>query len=305
LPRIGATSDDARRGQRVSRRLHTLWYNVQREVVATSMRNEAEVKERVAGIFGRSAPTYDTVIPFFATFGRLLVEAANLREGEHVLDLACGRGACLRPTAATVGPRGSVLGIDLSEPMIAATAAKLRAEGIENAEVRVGDAEHLDLPDAAFDVVLCAFGVFFFPDPSAAFAECHRVLRPGGRFAASTFLSGRGGFAWADEVARELGHDPQPVRSPVRQAEGLRSALDCAGFEEISSVERQARFLFADSDAYLAWVWSHAGRRVLEHLDERGLRRYHELAAQRLQAHAVDGGFELVQGVHLTHARRP
>jgi ubiquinone/menaquinone biosynthesis C-methylase UbiE len=269
------------------------------------MTQAADVKERIAGIFGRSAPTYDTVIPFFATLGRQLVEAAKLAPGERALDLACGRGACLRPAAKAVGPAGAVLGVDLCEPMIAATAAELRAEGIANAEVRVGDAEHLDLADASFDVVLCGFGVFFFPDPLAALAECHRVLKPGGRFAASTFVSGRGGFAWADEVAREMGQDPQPVRSPVRTAEGLRSALQRSGFEGISSVERQARFVFADSDAYVAWIWSHAGRRVFERLDPAGLQRYHKLATERLAAHAVDGGFELIQDVQLTLARRP
>ena len=121
------------------------------------MTNEAEVKARIAGIFGRVAPTYDTVISFFATFGRVLVETASLREGERVLDLACGRGACLRPAAVAMGPRGFVLGVDLAEPMIAATAAELRAAGIDNAEVRVGDAERLDFPDASFDVVLCGW----------------------------------------------------------------------------------------------------------------------------------------------------
>jgi SAM-dependent methyltransferase len=189
--------------------------------------------------------------------------------------------------------------------MIAATAAALRADGIANTEVRVGDAEHLELADASFAAVLCSFGVFFFPDPLAALAECRRVLRPGGRLAASTFLCGRGGYVWAEEVAREMGQDPQPLRSPVRTADGLRSALGQAGFEEIRSVERQACFVFADSDAYVAWVWSHAGRRVIEGLDPAGLQRYRELATERLTAHAVDGGFELIQNVQLTLARRP
>ena len=269
------------------------------------MTNEAEVKDRIAGLFGRSAPTYDTVIPFFATFGRQLVETASPRKGERVLDLACGRGACLRPVAAAVGPRGFVLGVDLAEPMIAATAAELRAAGIDNAEVRVGDAERLDFPDASFDVVLCGFGVFFFPNPLAALAECRRILRPGGRFAASTFASGRGGYAWAEEIAREMGQEPQPLHSAVRMAEGLSAALRQVGFDEIDSTERQARFVFADADAYVAWYWSHAGRRHLETLDEKELRRYRDLAARRLAAHAVSEGFELIQRVHLTLARRP
>jgi O-methyltransferase/aklanonic acid methyltransferase len=54
-------------------------------------------RRTVAGVFGRSAASYDSVIPFFGTFGRLLVDAAALRPGERVLDLACGRGACALP----------------------------------------------------------------------------------------------------------------------------------------------------------------------------------------------------------------
>jgi len=265
----------------------------------------ADVKERIAAIFGRAAHAYDTVIPFFATFGQQLVAAAQLSAGERVLDLACGRGACLRAAAKAVGPSGVVLGVDLSQPMIAATAAALRAEGVENAQVRVGDAEHLELAAASFDAVICGFGVFFFPEPQRALSECRRVLRPGGRFAASTFTSGRGGYAWAEDVARGTGEDPQPVQSPVRTAEGLENALRQAGFEQIGSAACQARFVFADADAYLAWIWSHAGRRVLEKLDDIGLERYREAAAARLVAHATEHGFELVQQVHLTLARRP
>jgi len=264
-----------------------------------------ETKRRIADIFGRLAPLYGSVIPFFQTFGRMLVDAAALEKGQRVLDLACGRGACLRPAAAAVGPTGSVLGVDLSEPMVAATAADLLAERIENAEVRVADAERLDLADSLFDAVICGFGVFFLPEPLKALTECRRVLRPGGRFVASTFVAGRGGYPWSKDVARDLGKDPQAIRSPVLLAEGLRRALLEVGFTEVSSVERQGRFVFADVDAVVAWNWSHLGRRILETLSEEELRRYRKLIADRLAPHAVSGGFELVQGVHLTVARRP
>ncbi len=176
---------------------------------------------------------------------------------------------------------------------------------MDNASVRVGDAEHLELESQSFDAVLCGFGVFFFPNPARALGECLRVLRPGGRFAASTFVNGRGGYPWADEVARELGKDLQAPESPVRIAEGLRTVLAAAGFENPQSTKAEARFAFGDVDAYVDWNWSHGGRRLLEQLSEAELARFREAAARRLAAHAVDGGFELVQGVELTVARRP
>jgi SAM-dependent methyltransferase len=262
-------------------------------------------KRRIASIFDRSATAYDTVIPFFSTFGAQLVAAAELTHGERVLDLACGRGACLREATASVGARGFVLGIDISEQMVAATAAELRAQGIRHAEVRVGDAERLDLPDASFDAVVCGFGVFFFPNPRAALGECRRVLRPGGRLAASTFVGGRGGYLWDHDVARALGKEPLVSKSPLRTAEGLHAALGDVGFERVRTRDAQARFVFQDVDALVAWKRSHAGRELVDSLNETELACYRRLLAERLEAHVVPGGFELIQPVHLTIACRP
>lgn len=135
-----------------------------------------EIKAGTAGGFGRAASTYDTVIPFFETFARDLVEAAAPQPGDRVLDVACGRGACLRVAAQHVGRSGYVLGADLSSDMI--DMARQDLVGLDlpaSVEVRVADAEHLDVPDDSFDVVVCGFGVFFFPDAAAAMSEFGRV----------------------------------------------------------------------------------------------------------------------------------
>ena len=87
-----------------------------------------------------------------------------------MLDVACGRGAVLEPAAGLVGQRGHVVGIDLSPEMVRAAGERVATAGLE-AETSAMDAEHLDLPDQSFDVVLCAFGVFFLPAPDRAMAE--------------------------------------------------------------------------------------------------------------------------------------
>jgi O-methyltransferase/aklanonic acid methyltransferase len=74
--------------------------------------------EDVAAVFGRAADVYDSVIPFFERFGARLVEVADLRPGESVLDVGAGRGATLLPAARAVGPEGRALGVDLSEEMV-------------------------------------------------------------------------------------------------------------------------------------------------------------------------------------------
>ena len=101
---------------------------------------------------------------------------------------------------------GYVLGVDLSSAMIEVARQDLaRLDLPASVEVRVGDAEDLDLPDDSFDLVVCGFGVFFFPDPAAAASEFRRVLRGGGRFAASTFVGSGGGYPWiSDVIARSV-----------------------------------------------------------------------------------------------------
>jgi SAM-dependent methyltransferase len=263
-----------------------------------------ERKAGVVALFGALAPTYDTVIPHFDTFARRLVDIARLQRGDRVLDLACGRGACLRAAAAAVGPEGRVVGVDLAPEMVERTATDVAAERMGNVEVRVGDAEHLDADDGSFDAVVCGFGVFFFPAPDAAMTECRRVLRPGGRFAASTYAHGEAGYPWAADVATELGRPPTLPTSPVLTAEGLRVCLERAGFVDIRTTPVEGRFVFPDVDAYIAWNWSTGQRRMLVTLDDGELRRFRDLSAERLEAHAVDGGFEYVQHADVTVAAR-
>ncbi|HEX7276861.1 MAG TPA: methyltransferase domain-containing protein, partial [Acidimicrobiales bacterium] len=137
--------------------------------------------DQVAAVFGRAAATYDSVIPFFTSFGTRLVDGAGLALGERVLDVGCGRGATLLPASVAVGPTGRVVGIDLAEEMVALLGAELEAAGIENATVRSGNAQALDMEDATFDVVLCQMVLHLLPEPETAAAQFFRVLAPGGR----------------------------------------------------------------------------------------------------------------------------
>jgi ubiquinone/menaquinone biosynthesis C-methylase UbiE len=264
-----------------------------------------EFKAFIGGVFGRAAPLYDTAIPFFQTFARHLVDAAELQPGQQVLDLACGRGAALLRAADAVGVEGHVVGIDLAPEMVEETTSEAADRGFRNVEVKVGDAERLDSADGAFDVVLCGFGVFFFPDPDAALVEVARVLRPGGRFVASTFVEGVAGFPWAPDVARAIGREHKPPMSPVLTPAGLVPRLEAAGFvgAEVRRVEE--RFVFRDVDHYVGWHWTQGGRRLFELLSDDEMDRYRAESHRRLQDHAVEGGYELVTRVEITVAHLP
>jgi SAM-dependent methyltransferase len=101
--------------------------------------------------------------------------------GERVLDIGCGCGDSSLALAARVGPGGRVLGIDLSEPMLARARERAAATGLAQLSFRAADAQTAALGDGAFDAAFSRFGVMFFADPVAAFRNVRGALRPGGR----------------------------------------------------------------------------------------------------------------------------
>jgi SAM-dependent methyltransferase len=116
-----------------------------------------------------------------AVFGQAAIEAAAPVMGERVLDVGCGAGASSLALAALVGPRGQVLGVDISETLI----DRARALTPQDTPVlfRVADASSSELPEGGFDILYSRFGAMFFRDPTGAFAHMRRALRPGGRVA--------------------------------------------------------------------------------------------------------------------------
>src|SRR6478735_5486686 len=122
----------------------------------------AAAKAGLARMYDKIASTYGTALDIFDVFGRYLVETAGIQQGARVLDIACGRGACVRPASERVGETGHVLGIDLSPEMVALLSRELQRDRVTNAEVCVDDAERADFADESFDVVTCGFGVHHF-----------------------------------------------------------------------------------------------------------------------------------------------
>jgi ubiquinone/menaquinone biosynthesis C-methylase UbiE len=121
---------------------------------------------------------------FSAPLARRLLEGAEVGLGDHLLDVGTGTGVVAFPAAARVAPEGTVLGIDISEEMLATArgrAARMLEPG--NVTFRIMDAQALALPDASFDVAVSLFAIRHLPDPLAALREMHRVVRPGGRLA--------------------------------------------------------------------------------------------------------------------------
>lgn len=136
--------------------------------------------------YGGSAPE-NYQLHFVPTIGlpfaTSCLDAAGLRQGERVLDIACGTGVVTRLAAEQVGSDGAVSGLDINPAMLAVARSVPSAVPIEWHE---GTAESLPFADGSFDVALSSLGLQFVPDKSAALREMWRVLVPDGRVAIAT-----------------------------------------------------------------------------------------------------------------------
>jgi SAM-dependent methyltransferase len=109
------------------------------------------------------------------------MERAGIAAGDRVLDVGCGCGETTLDIGARVGAAGRVLGIDVSAPMLARAEEVAREAGATNVRFERADAATHPFPAGGFDVVYSRFGVMFFADPAAAFANLRGALRAGGR----------------------------------------------------------------------------------------------------------------------------
>jgi len=134
-----------------------------------------------------------------------MLDAAAVRRGDNLVDVACGTGVVARAAAERVGPEGAVAGLDLNPAMLAV--AHRLAPSID---WREGDVASMPFDENTFDVATCQAAIFFFPDPTAALSEMRRVTRPGGRVAVQAFsiLGAQPAYGpWVDLVARYAGPD--------------------------------------------------------------------------------------------------
>ncbi len=170
------------------------------------------------------------------------IEALGLRGGERVLAVGCGAGQTLLQLAERVGPGGAVTGLDVSGPLVELARHRIAQAGRPGIDVVLGDAETMRLPPPPYDALFSRFGVMFFQDTSAAFANLMQSLRPGARLA---FL------CW-----QELAKNPWALE-PLQALRALEPALPVP---EVLLPEKPGPFRFGDPAL------------VRDHLTKAGLR---------------------------------
>jgi len=176
--------------------------------------------------------------------------AASLAPGERVLDVACGTGLVSFEAARTVGPDGRVLGIDLSDGMVAAARQRPARQQVPNIAFARMDAEALALPDASFDIALCTLGLMYMPEPEQALREMRRVLRPGGRLVLAVWgeRSRCGWSALFPIVAAEVASEVCPLFFRLGARDALTGLCEDAAFDRIAQCRMPTTLDYADAD---------------------------------------------------------
>lgn len=171
------------------------------------------------------------------------VAIAGLREGETVLDLGSGAGLDCFLSARQVGSTGRVIGVDMTDDMLALAERNRAQLGIQNVEFRKGLIEAIPVEDASVDLVISNCVINLSPDKDAVLAESFRVLRPGGRFQVSDVVLLRD-ISEAERTDLDLW---SACKSGALLREDYVTRLQAAGFEDVE-------VLIADDAGDEAWT---------------------------------------------------
>jgi ubiquinone/menaquinone biosynthesis C-methylase UbiE len=209
-----------------------------------------------APLYWSGAIGYDDVFAHATGFFvPALLAAAGVAPGQHVLDVATGTGIAAAAAAAIVGPSGSVVAGDISPAMLDVARRKLTEAPVTFERL---DAHALPYPDGRFDAVICQLGLMLFAEPGHALAEFNRVVRAGGRVAATVTttpdrtLYMRIGATIARHVPSKA--DTFNRYFNISDAGRFRALLAGAGFRDIRVESKCSEVQFASFDDYFSGV---------------------------------------------------
>lgn len=193
---------------------------------------------------------------FLQPVGDEIIRCLRLADADTVLDVATGTGEPGMTIAARV-KAGRVVGIDLSEGMLAVAQAKAAERGVPNYATQLADVCELPFADASFDAISCRMGFMFFPDLHLAAREMYRVLKPGGRLAASVW-NGPAQNTWVTTImgaiAQNVALPPPPPGAPGMfrcAAPGfLADVLQQAGFGRVQGQELTGQVTYGTAAEY-------------------------------------------------------
>jgi SAM-dependent methyltransferase len=249
-----------------------------------------------------------------APFVDLLLSAAKVTATDRVLDIGCGFGPTTR-AAARAADQGEAVGVDISRQLSELATRRAHEAGITNVRFEVGDAQVYPLPAGAFDVAISRFGVMFFDDPTAAFTNIGRALRPGGRLAlliwqelaANEWLFVPGAAVASVTALPEMPAPGAPGPFALADADRVRAILRDAGFDGIALDAVREPMWLGDTvaDTVSFFTQTGFGKGVLKDADAATADRIRAALAAALEPYASPQGVRLGGTAWLVTATRP
>lgn len=267
-------------------------------------------KQKVAAGFNLASVGYDRqAVRFLALTARRLVELADIKSQETILDVATGTGAAAIAISPIIGANGRVIGIDLAQDMLAVAQRNITTAGLHNIELQLGDGEHLSFSNNSFDKVICASGIFFLPDMLTGLRDWLRVTKPGGIVAFSSF--GESAFnpmreMYADRI-QKYGVELQKSRGMQRlnTTEKCSILMQEAGFGDFAIRPEQLGYYLRDVDDWWDIIMHTGFRHSLLQIEPDKLEQFKIEHLAEVAKLATDKGIWLDVPVLFTLGRKP
>jgi SAM-dependent methyltransferase len=178
-----------------------------------------------------------------APFGRRAMDRANIRPGQRILDVGCGRGETTLELTRRASDSGFVMGVDISHLLLKTARQLARASGLTNVQFEQADAQNFQFIPESSDLVFSRFGIMFFDDPEAAFGNLRSALRSGGLLTFVCWPAPRDNQFMMIPLAAAARHitlpepgDPDaPGPFAFADPERVRRILSRSGFSEIQT----------------------------------------------------------------------
>ena len=214
-------------------------------------------------------------------YGLRAMDALAPASGERLLDVGCGSGQTSLALGQAVGAGGTVVGLDVSRPLLDLARRRASESGAANVSFLEADAQTYGFAPASFDAVFSRFGVMFFADPPAAFANIRRAVKPGGRLAFVCWRTPAENDFMTVQLAAAAAQLP-PLPPPTPGAPGpfafadparVRHILSSAGFRDIDLTPCDRKIGGGDLEQTVTMSLNIGllGRALLEHPEKRAL----------------------------------
>lgn len=267
-------------------------------------------KQKVAASFNLASVGYDRQpISFLALTARRLVELAGVDSKEAILDVATGTGAAAIAISPRVGANGRVIGVDIAQDMLDVAQRNIKTANVTNIDLQVGDGENLNFSDNSFDKVICASGIFFFPDMLAGLRDWLRVIKPGGIVAFSSF--GESAFNPMREMYANRIQNYGVVLPTSRGFNRLNTADKCidlaqeAGFVDVDIRQEQLGYYLRDIDDWWDIVLHTGFRYSLMQIEPEKLEQFKTEHLAEVEKLATNEGIWLDVPVIFVLGRKP